>query len=61
MIFLRSNAEASDAVAFMRERKIYIRGAFEPPYDTCIRASLGDPASMQSFLSAFRDYLAAAR
>ncbi|MBB90291.1 MAG: histidinol-phosphate transaminase [Rhodospirillales bacterium] len=61
MIFLRSNAEASGAVAFMRERKIYIRGSFEPPYDTCIRASLGDPASMQSFLSAFRDYLAAAR
>lgn len=61
MIFLRTDIEASGAVAFMRERKIYIRGAFEPPYDTCIRVSLGDPESMQSFLSAFKEYLASVR
>ncbi|MCK4882215.1 MAG: histidinol-phosphate aminotransferase family protein [Candidatus Omnitrophica bacterium] len=50
LIFLESKQQADDAVQYMREKKIYIRGAFEEPYHTCIRISLGPKTIMNKFI-----------
>lgn len=61
MLFLRNGDEAAAAVDFMRARKIYIRGSFEAPYDSCIRVSLGGEPAMQGFLDAFESFLGSSR
>ena len=53
LIFLNSPQESKDAVAFLRDRKIYIRGSFEAPYESCIRVSIGHLEAMQAFVEAF--------
>lgn len=50
LIFLNSRESSDDVVKFMREQKIYIRGAFEKPYHACIRVSLGDKKILSKFV-----------
>jgi histidinol-phosphate aminotransferase len=54
MIFMSTAEEARRVVADLRAQNIYIRGAFEPPYDSCIRVSLGGVPAMERFLDAFQ-------
>ncbi|WP_417454758.1 pyridoxal phosphate-dependent aminotransferase [Kiloniella sp.] len=57
MIFLQNGTDSAELVKFMREKKIYIRGAFEPPYDSCVRVSLGHPEQMQPFVDTLKEWL----
>jgi len=52
LIFLNTPKESREAVAFLRDRKIYIRGSFEAPYESCIRVSIGDAQAMRVFVEA---------
>lgn len=61
LIFLDSEAETKDVVAYLREKKIYIRGAFEAPYEQCIRISIGPKSLMEPFLLAFEEWLSLRR
>ena len=56
LIFLGNAQQSKDAVQFMRERKIYIRGSFEKPYDACIRVSLGPTVAMAQFAEALKSW-----
>ncbi len=58
LIFLKSKEEADDILAYMRKQKIYIRGAFNEPYQTCIRLSLGSKEIMARFIKALKTWLA---
>lgn len=53
LIFLDSPAAVKETVEYLREKKIYIRGSFEPPFESCIRVSLGPVSSMRIFMAAF--------
>lgn len=57
LIFLDSKDQADGIVRYMRERKIYIRGSFEEPYNTCIRVSLGDKQVLARFVEALKIWL----
>lgn len=59
LIFLKDPAQAKDVVAHLREKKIYIRGSFEPPFDACIRVSIGHIDVMKVFVQAFRERMQA--
>lgn len=58
LVFLDGIGKPNDLIDFMRERKIYIRGAFAPPFDSCTRISIGSRAAMESFMNAFRQWKA---
>lgn len=58
LIFLEGAGSPEELIDFMRERKIYIRGSFAAPFDQCARVSIGNKASMEVFVGAFRDWLA---
>ena len=60
-VFFNSPAESKAVYAFMRERKIYIRGSFEPPYDSCVRISIGPVHIMTRFVDALKEWLDAGR
>jgi len=53
LIFLDTPEASQEIVAYLREKKIYIRGSFEPPFESCIRVSLGPVSSMRLFMEAF--------
>jgi histidinol-phosphate aminotransferase len=53
LIFLKSPAQSKEAVAHLKEQKIYIRGSFEAPFDSCIRVSIGEERAMRVFIEAF--------
>jgi histidinol-phosphate aminotransferase len=53
LIFLKNKEESQSAVQFLKERKIYIRGSFEEPFEATIRISIGSIDSMKSFLKEF--------
>ncbi|MBF0155165.1 MAG: histidinol-phosphate aminotransferase family protein [Magnetococcales bacterium] len=57
LFFLQSKQQSEELVAFMRARKIYIRGAFEPPYDHSARISIGPVPVMQVFVDALKEWL----
>jgi histidinol-phosphate aminotransferase len=61
LIFLNSAEESNAVYHYMRERKIYIRGSFEKPYDCCIRASIGPKNAMTTFILALKEWLNAGR
>ena len=42
---------------YMRERKIYIRSSFEPPYSMCARVSIGPKSVMEIFIDQFIKWL----
>ncbi len=56
LIFLKTPQDSKDAVASLREKKIYIRGSFEPPFESCIRISIGPETAMRTFMEAFRPW-----
>ena len=57
LIFLKSKEDSDNLVSFLGEKKIYIRGAFEPPFDCCIRVSLGPKPQMGKFIQSLKDLL----
>ncbi|MFC1462401.1 pyridoxal phosphate-dependent aminotransferase [Verrucomicrobiota bacterium] len=57
LVFLGSKQESEEAVAHLKTKKIYIRGAFEPPFDSAIRVSIGPRPYMEQFMAAFKDWL----
>ncbi|MCR4337562.1 MAG: histidinol-phosphate aminotransferase family protein [Candidatus Omnitrophica bacterium] len=57
LIFLDEPAQSKAVVSYMRERKIYIRGSFEAPYDACIRISIGPKSVMEVFMKEFTRWL----
>jgi histidinol-phosphate aminotransferase len=60
MIFLDSHHCAKDLVNEMRKRKIFIRGGFEPPFDNCVRISLGKASKMKIFSDAIKEWVTSA-
>lgn len=58
LVFLKSKEEADHIVAYMRKQKIYIRGAFQEPYQACIRLSLGPKDIMARFINELKSWLA---
>lgn len=57
LIFLDNENETKDLVSHLKEKKIYIRGAFEPPYNMCIRVSIGQKKIMELFVEALKGWL----
>lgn len=57
LIFLESEKESKELVLYMRERKIYIRGAFEGQYDKCVRISIGPEKMMKRFIETLEEWL----
>lgn len=57
MIFLNDESETKDLVTYLQEKKIYIRGAFEPPYNICVRVSIGPKDIMSNFIESFKGWL----
>ena len=57
LIFLDSKEQSENIVQYMRGKKIYIRGAFEYPYETCIRVSLGSKAVLEKFINELKVWL----
>ena len=56
LIFLNSENETKDLVAILKEKKIYIRGSFEAPYNICVRISIGPKEAMQQFVTALKEW-----
>ncbi len=50
LIFLDTKGQSDHIVQHMRSKKIYIRGSFEEPYETCIRVSLGSKEILKKFV-----------
>lgn len=57
LIFLESKQETEDVIEFLKRRKIYVRGSFDPPITNCIRITLGPVECMEKFLNGFKDWL----
>lgn len=57
LVFLDSESEVYDLIGYLKKRKIYIRGAFEPPYNVCIRVSIGQREMMEIFIKALKCWL----
>ena len=58
LIFLKDNDEVNDVLLVMKERKIYVRGAFEGPLDCCLRVSIGPREVMKRFIEVFKEWIA---
>jgi histidinol-phosphate aminotransferase len=57
LVFLQDVPAVDDLISKMKKQKIYIRGSFEPPYDCCIRITIGPVEAMDSFFSIFENCL----
>ena len=57
MIFLNNANESESLLQYLSDNKIYIRGAFEEPYHSCVRVSLGAVSIMETFINHFKDWL----
>ena len=57
LIFLNSKKESEDIVAYLKKKKIYIRGSFEPPFDSTIRISIGPKSQMEVFIEGMKEWL----
>jgi histidinol-phosphate aminotransferase len=57
LIFLNNENETKDLVEWLKKKNIYIRGSFEPPYNICVRVSIGPKEIMKIFADAFRNWL----
>lgn len=57
LIFLKNEDETGSLIDYLKKRKIYIRGAFEPPYNICIRVSIGQREMMEIFIKALKCWL----
>ena len=52
----RTSSEKNQCVEYLRDRKIYVRGDFKPPYDCCFRVTIGPKETMEKFSSSFSDW-----
>ena len=50
LVFLKDNPSVTDLVAHMRAKKIYVRAAFDKPFDRCVRITLGPAVALRAFL-----------
>lgn len=57
LIFLNSEKEVNSFIGYLKERKIYIRGAFEAPFNCCVRISIGQKETMEIFVDALKEWL----
>ena len=57
LIFLDSKAQSDQLVKYMNENKIYIRGAFESPFESTIRVSIGPKPVMIQFMEKLNDWM----
>jgi histidinol-phosphate aminotransferase len=56
LIFLDSSENSVSLIRFLAERKIYVRGAFDAPFDSTIRLTIGSESAMSAFLAAFQQW-----
>ena len=57
LIFLKSKKDSEDFVSYLKKKKIYIRGSFEPPFDSTIRISIGAKSKMEFFIKEMKEWL----
>jgi histidinol-phosphate aminotransferase len=57
LLFLNNDKEPRKLEHYLKEKKIYIRGSFEEPYNMCIRISIGPKDIMEKFVAAFKEWL----
>lgn len=57
LIFLKNKAESEEVVAHFKSKKIYIRGAFEAPFDSSIRVSIGSSDLMRPFIKEMKKWI----
>ena len=57
LIFLDGRGKPEDLLSFLKDRKIYIRGAFKPPFDRCVRVTIGSKEIMRKFIETFEEWL----
>ena len=57
LVFLDKKDDVGDLIKSLKKRKIYIRGSFEPPYDSCVRISIGPREIMEIFIGSLRDWV----
>jgi len=56
LIFLSDKAQTENLLAFLKKRKIYIRGSFESPIENCLRLTLGPLPEMKTLAAALSDW-----
>ncbi len=56
LIFLNNKKETEDLLAFLKLRKVYVRGSFEQPIENCLRITLGPIPEMKKLIEALSDW-----
>jgi histidinol-phosphate aminotransferase len=59
LIFLDRDGDPDDLISFLKDRRIYIRGAFHPPYHRSVRISIGSVNAMRQFVDGLKAWLVA--
>jgi len=54
LIFLDSKEQSDKVVEHFKQKKIYIRGSFESPFESTIRISIGEKIKMRKFIEEFK-------
>ncbi len=57
LIFLENEKETKDLALYLKEKKIYIRGSFDPPFNVCVRVSIGQKKIMKLFIESLKNWL----
>jgi histidinol-phosphate aminotransferase len=57
LIFLKNKEASVNLVRYMKDKGIYIRGSFDPPFDTTIRVSIGSREYMERFVNSLKEWL----
>lgn len=56
LIFLKDKGEVDNTLAYLKNKKIYVRGSFEYPIENCMRLTLGPKPQMKQFINALAGY-----
>ena len=57
MIFLENGKKSQELVKYLNEKGIYIRGSFDPPFESTIRVSIGSRSFMEFFVDSLTKWL----
>jgi len=57
LLFLNNEKEVDSLVKYLKEKYIYIRGAFEEPFNRCVRISIGAKEIMAIFVDSLKEWL----